>query len=195
MASNKNSLSSKTPVKSSLNDIDIDNRGFEFEFEVESGDAVEKHEKKLDVSIGWHKVVATGYRKVLEVTTHENSFGDVFTEDPHWEVALEDIATHESDVLKFPLTPKGERSFKNAINRRSNKDLARKCAPKHVTELTVESIIRVYMTKCPINFLYDYSEWVDEQTGDWKRSKNPKWHLWVPEDFQPQTPSNWIKLR
>lgn len=194
MATNKNNLSSKTPIHSSLSDIAEDTRldpGFEVEFE----DAQEPEKApKWPVSIGWHKVVAVSIDKVENTQTYVDQFGVEHSIDPHWEIGLEDIKTHEMDVLSFPITPKAERSFKLAINTRSHKDLGKKIAPREVTELTVVAVAR-YLAKFPVEFCYDHSSWVDE-AGETQRSKKPKWLLWVPEDFQMKSHTkNWISLR
>ena len=193
----KNSLSSKTRIHSKLDDIATDSKledpGFEIEFEDQTVQE-EDDAKRWKMSKGRHVLRATSYDKIEVVTQWTDEFGEVHDKAPHYSICMEDVKTGDMDYIEIALTEKAERSFKNAINTRSKRDLARKIAPEPVTKLTVKSVA-MYLAKYPCEFLYDKSTWIDEQ-GEYRVSKNPKIHIWEPEDFQNRKrSSNWTSLR
>ena len=194
----KNTLSKNTPVKSSLNDIEIDSRLGDSSFNVEVEDSYipeKQPDYKWNMTEDSHKLRAVSYDKIEEVQYWQDDLGNEHEIAPHWSIGMEDIRTGEFDYIEFPITPKAERSFKLAVNTRSGRDLARKAFPNKVEALTMRCVIEEYLAKYPVEFRYGQNHYVDEQTGEAKVSK-PKILLWNPEDFQPRYRSkNWISLR
>lgn len=195
---NKNSLSQNTRTHSKLDDIAVDpkleNVGFEVEFEDAVIPTEEADAKRWKMDKGMHMLRAISYDVIDHVTHWTDEYGVVHDKTPYYSIGMEDIKTGDIDYIEVPMTEKGERSFKNAINTRSKRDLGRKIAPRKVTELSMKSVAN-YLAKFPAEFLYDKSTWVDEN-GEYQTSKNPKIHIWMQEDFTNRyRSSNWVSLR
>lgn len=196
MSTKKSVLSENIPEHSTLHDIEPDvfakSAGFFVEFE----DATEPATApKWDMEIGDHMVICTGVDRIDAGIKYRRN-GTSYEVKAQWKIDMEDVNTHDEVAIYVDRTAKAERSFKLAINTRSNGDLQSKIGPAHeVTELSVTSVC-AYLSKYPVKMRYDFSEWVDEQ-GNAQRSKKPKLLLWIPEDFvkQAEHSPNYISFK
>jgi len=195
----KNPLAQNIREHSKLDDIAPDqDAGFEVEFIDAYIPEDESDKKRWKLTKGMHTLRAVDYDKIEQPTTEVNEFGEEYVKAPHYSIELVDVKGPDDPdshvFIEFPITDKAERSFKLAINTRSKRDLARKIAPAKVTDLTVLSVCK-YLAKFPCEFLYDKSTWVGED-GEYHTSRNPKVHIWMPEDFtNRKRSSNHISLR
>ena len=189
MANRKNQLAQNIPDHSSLNDIEREpDVCSEFLVEFEDGTQPEKVEKKWDLPIGRQKVRAVGYEKFDAPRFFTTKKGMQYKIDPCYEIEVENIQTGDRTKMQVFMTTEAMNSFKRGVNRRSGGDLGSKIGGHDVTELTVPSAAR-YFSKFPIEINYDFTEYVDETTGEQLKSKRPKVQLWFPEDFRKTEPT------
>ena len=100
------------------------------------------------------------------------------------------VPTGKKAWFAIPADQKTVDNFKRAVDKRYDNYLWKKlnqgveyrykCQPVTVIDL---SVFFEYLVKFPIKALYDYTEWVDQNTNEPRRSKNPKVRLWLPGDF------------
>lgn len=185
----KSTLSANVPVRSDIHDIAPEKTlGFTVEFE----DAcLPAPEVKYDLPIGMRKVRAMQYAKrAFEVK--RNRYGDEYVEDEHYEIVVEDIETGDRTIVKVPATEKAVSSFKRGLNKRTGGDIASKFG-EDWQRASLKSFCQ-YWHRFPIEILFDFSEWVDKDSNELKRSKYPKVQVWIPQDFQKPEAKNWIDL-
>ena len=119
-------------------------------------------------------------------------------EDNAYEFTFEEVRSENGKPIKTGKTvqfflkadQKTVDSFKSAINRRYNnyiweklnEGVTSKWAYKKVKTVDL-SVFFEYLVKFPIKILYDHTEWVDQTTGQSRRSAKPKVRLWLPGDF------------
>ena len=188
----KNNLGSKTPITSTLNDVDVEKAAHDLGFAVELTESEAPAAPKYEMELGEHTVRAIRLGQ-FETSYQRNRFGDEYEIPAHWEILWEDIKTHETSTMIVSLDRKAEDSFKRAINLRSGKDLGVKLANAGIqlTSISFKTAVQ-YCHKNPIKMVFDFSEWVDKDTNELKRSKRPKLQLWSKEDFEDNRPKKWI---
>lgn len=182
MARNNN-LSSKTPIHSDLHDVEKE-LGFSIEMDTSPMQAETTPEEEYDMTLGWHKVRAIKYAEV-PAAVGKDRFGNDYDIPAHYSIIFKDIKTEETSELIVYMDKKSMNSFKRGINQRSGKDLGWKLANAGIklTDVSVKTVAR-YVAKYPIDMLYQFSQWIDKDSGDLIVSKRPKLQLWVQADFE-----------
>lgn len=112
------------------------------------------------------------------------------------------VPTGKTIIYTFAANDDAVKSFKNAINRRSdnwfwnklNQGVEHRWECKPVTTIALKTFF-AYLRKYPVKALYDYTEWVDAN-GEAHQSRNPKIRFWLPSDFTEKKPaSQWHNVR
>lgn len=194
MATNKTALSRNIPQKSSLNDISKE-FGFSVELEVAADDNAPARKPQYDMTLGEHMVRAIRLEQVDTVFA-KNRYGEEFEIPAHWEILWQDIKDPEQKhIMSIALDRKAEDNFKRALNLRSKRDLGSKLADKRIelTSISFKTAVQ-YAHKFPVKMNFDFSEWVDRDTNELRRSAKPKLQLWNREDFEDNRPRKNISL-
>lgn len=193
MSKAKSVLSENVPEKSSLNDS-TPNVPFAITRKVANRNTAPQkpEDSKFDMDLGFHMVRATRHGVRPSVRKFARNGKPYYTKVLDY-VEFEDVNTHDKSLMVFE--PKKEDSFVYGINRRSDGDFAIKLEPEGVGIDEVDWVCAVEYAKLfPIKMRYDFSQWVDEETGEWKTSKRPKLQLWEASDFENNDEIQWEEL-
>lgn len=204
----KNNLSQNTPEKSSLNDVERDNRM--------NTTPVRDEDARVERTSGTPTFpVANWYKfRLLKISyvdfrTGRNKFGEEYIDPEHYEAIFEELRSGERIVHRIKMEKID--SFLGGINRRSDYDFSSKLRTwgttyKQVIETKTEDDkgrspdvqklmwAQKYLKSYPINIWYDYTEWIDQESGQMHRSKKPQLIFWVKSDFEDKTKKTDIPL-